>query len=305
MISTEQKLTFDYFNVLMKKQLKIATLSEDLLKTLGLIENSQYNHAALLLSDQNLLKSSVVQLVAFSGTTVIRIKDKITLESCSILQQFDACMSFYQKHINIGEIIEGPYRKTVEDVPLIAYREAVANMLVHRDYSVAVDAGIEIYSDRIEIVSPGGLPIGLLNEEFVEGRISKARNQKIADVFLRLKMIEKLATGIRRIKEQYVDQKVKPQFLTSENSVVIILPFVNQEGTQNDRDFFVSESDLQGKESEIFDMIKQNPLIKRVDIQSLIKLEKSQTIELINKLRTSGKIIKVGNGPATGYKVIG
>ena len=214
-------------------------------------------------------------------------------------------MSFYQKHINIGEIIEGPYRKTVEDVPLIAYREAVANMLVHRDYSVAVDARIEIYSDRIEIVSPGGLPIGLLNEEFVEGRISKARNQKIADVFLRLKMIEKLATGIRRIKEQYVDQKVKPQFLTSENSVVIILPFVNQEGTQNDRDFFVSESDLQGKESEIFDMIKQNPLIKRVDIQSLIKLEKSQTIELINKLRTSGKIIKVGNGPATGYKVIG
>ncbi|HAS74756.1 MAG TPA: hypothetical protein DCS67_11490, partial [Clostridiales bacterium UBA8960] len=201
LISAEQNLTFDYFNSLMKKQLKITTLSDDLLKTLGLIEGSKYNNAAVLLSDENPLKSSVVQLVAFSDQSVNRIKDKITLDSCSLLQQFDECISFYKKHINVGEIIESAYRKTVEDVPLIAYREAVANMLVHRDYSVAVDARIEMFSDRIEIISPGGLPIGLLSEEFIEGRISKARNRKIADVFLRLKIIEKLATGIRRIKE--------------------------------------------------------------------------------------------------------
>lgn len=45
-------------------------------------------------------------------------------------------------------------------------------------------------------------------------------------------------------------------------------------------------------------------MIKRVDIQRQINLEKSQTIELINKLRASGKIIKIGNGPSTGYKVL-
>jgi len=304
LISAEQNLTFDYFNSLMKKQLKITTLSDDLLKTLGLIEGSKYNNAAVLLSDENPLKSSVVQLVAFSDQSVNRIKDKITLDSCSLLQQFDECISFYKKHINVGEIIESAYRKTVEDVPLIAYREAVANMLVHRDYSVAVDARIEMFSDRIEIISPGGLPIGLLSEEFIEGRISKARNRKIADVFLRLKIIEKLATGIRRIKEQYIEQELKPQFLTSENSVVIILPFVNQSEKEHNNVSFVKESTLEGKVNEIYLIIKQSPKIKRVDIQSQIKLEKSQTIELLNKLRESGKIIKVGNGPATGYKVL-
>jgi Predicted transcriptional regulator containing an HTH domain and an uncharacterized domain shared with the mammalian protein Schlafen len=304
LVSSEQDLTFNYFNFLMKKHLQITTMSEDLLKTLGLIEGNKYNNAAMLLSDENHLKSSVVQLVAFSDKSVNRIKDKITLESCSLLQQFDECMSFYKKHINIGEIIESAYRKTVEDVPIIAYREAVANMLVHRDYSVDVDARIEIFSDRIEIISPGGLPIGLLNEEFVEGRISKARNRKIADVFLRLKIIEKLATGIRRIKEQYIDQEVKPQFLTSENSVVIILPFVKQSSKQRSDHSFVKENTLEGKENEIYEIINQSPMIKRLDIQRQINLEKSQTIELINKLRDSGKIIKVGNGPATGYKVL-
>lgn len=74
-------------------------------------------------------------------------------------------------------------------------------MLVHRDYSVVVDSRVEFYSDRIEIVSPGGLPLGMLKEEYIDGKLSKPRNRKLADTFLRLKIIEKLATGIRRIKE--------------------------------------------------------------------------------------------------------
>jgi len=123
-------------------------------------------------------------------------------------------------------------------------------------------------------------------------------------VFLRLKIIEKLATGIRRIKEQYSEQDVKPQFLTSENSVVIILPFVNQSSKEQNNVSFVKENTLKSKENEIYAIIKQSPMIKRVDVQSQINLEKSQTIELINKLRESGEIIKVGNGPATGYKVL-
>ncbi|PKM65209.1 MAG: hypothetical protein CVU95_16210 [Firmicutes bacterium HGW-Firmicutes-2] len=302
LISRDQGLTFNYLKQLMKKHLQISDLSDDLLKTLGLIENNQYNNAAALLSDENPQKSSVVQLIAFADTTVSRIKDRETLDACSVLQQFDACMAFYKKHINTGEIIESPYRKTVEDVPIVAYREAVANMLVHRDYSVNVDSRIEIFSNRIEIVSPGGLPLDLLNEEFIEGRISKARNIKIADIFLRLRIIEKLATGIRRIREQYADQHVKPQFITSEHSVTVVLPFLGHSLSNNSNSISEEEHIWEGKEQLIYNLIKKHPMIKRVDIQKNIDLEKSQTIELINKLRKAGRIIKVGNGPATGYR---
>ena len=145
-----------------------------------------------------------------------------------------------------------------------AYREAVANMLVHRDYAMDVDARIEIFSDRIEIISP----------------------------------------GIRRIKEQYMDYEVKPKFLTTEHAVVIILPFIQQSELNSMVEITVMETDFDQIDEMIYLLIKKNPMIKRADIQKQIQLEKSQTIERINRLKKSGKIMTVGNGPATGYKVL-
>ncbi len=148
--------------------------------------------------------------------------------------------------------------------------------------------------------------MGMLKEEYIEGKLSNPRNRKIADIFLRLKIIEKLATGIRRIKEQYISQEIKPSFLVSENAVVVVLPYVKESISQKHgleaetRD----SSILIGKEKVIYDLIRQHPMIKRAKIQSHIDLEKSQTVELLNKLRDSGWIIKVGNGPATGYKIL-
>lgn len=304
LLSNNQKLNFYILENLMKKYYQITSLSEDLLKILGLLDENGYNNAALLLSDENSLESAVIQLVAFSDKGVGRIKDRTTVKSRSLISQFDDCMSFYHKHINIGEIIESAYRRTIEEVPYIAYREAVANMLVHRDYGISVDSRVKFFSDRIEVVSLGGLPLGLLEEEYVEGRISRARNRKVADIFLQLKIIEKLATGVRRIKEQYFDQDVKPRFIVSENSVIVVLPYVND---ASNKDVILNSERgniLKRKEKQIYNIINSNFMIKRIDIQNEIGLEKSQTIELLNKLRDLGKIIKIGNGPATGYKIM-
>ena len=302
--SPESELTFNYLETMMKKQYQINALTDDLKRTLGLLVHEKFNIVAALLSDRNPIKNSVIQLVAFSDIGVNRIKDRLTLEGISVLKQFDECMSFYKKHINVGEIIDSAYRKTVEDVPIIAYREAIANMLVHRDYSVSVDARVEFYSDRIEIVSPGGLPLGVLKEEYVEGKLSKPRNRTLSDIFLRLKIVEKLATGIRRIKEQYIAQDTKPKFLVSENAVVVVLPHIKESLSQN-KDLLVKETlALTGKEKIIYNIIMRQPMIKRAEIQKHVDLEKSQTVEIINKLRETGWIIKVGNGPSTGYKIL-
>lgn len=303
--SPVQTLSFSYLEDQMRKHFQITALTGDLMRTLGFIQNQEYNIAAALLSDENPQKSAVVQLVAFSDIGVGRIKDRATLASCSVLKQFEACIDFYKKHINTGEIIEAAYRVTVEDVPFIAYREAIANMLVHRDYAMGVDARVEIYTNRIEIISPGGLPIGVLPEEFIEGKLSNPRNRKLADIFLRLKIIEKLATGIRRIKEQYSHQAQKPSFLVSDHAVVVVLPFVSSGNGSNQS--VVKEArtieGLMGKEKDVFQIILKQPMTKRSEIQKLIGLEKSQTVALLNRLQDLGWIIKVGNGPATGYKV--
>jgi hypothetical protein len=97
---------------------------------------------------------------------------------------------------------------------------------------------------------------------------------------------------------------VKPSFLVSENAIVVVLPYVIESLNQDKSNKKENTNLLVGKEKIIYDLIAAHPNIKRADIQNYIKLEKSQTIELINKLRDSGSIIKVGNGPSTGYKIL-
>lgn len=297
-------LSFTYFEKLMKKAYKIGALSSDLLRTLGLLKEEIYNNAAALLSDENPIANGTIQLVAFSGTGVGKIKDRQTLSAMSILEQYDRCMAFFGKHINAGEIIDAAYRRTVEDVPYIAYREAVANMIVHRDYAAPVDARVEFFADRIEVVSPGGLPYGMLAEEYREGRLSRPRNRTLADIFLRLKIIEKLATGVRRIKEQYQHEAIKPAFKVSENAVVVVLPYVEESLPSGATEAFENSTVLEGNALKIYSIVKQYPGIKRGDIQKQITLEKSQTVARLKELREAGYIMRVGNGPATGYKTI-
>lgn len=249
----------------------------------------------------NPLESSVVQLIAYKGENVVHIKDRQRLEKVSVLKQFDVCMDFYKKHINVSEMITGPYRKTVEEIPLVAYREAIANAIVHRDYSRNVDMRIEVFSNRVEVVSPGGLPIGITENEYLEGRVSIPRNRVLADVFLRLKIIEKLATGIRRIKEYYQDYEVKPEFEINDNSIVVILPKVNQ-SKENSLHCDINEKyQLNEHEKRIYQLLEKKGSLRRSEIEADLALKKSQTIDLINHLRSLNILSQIGRGRSTKY----
>ena len=93
------------------------------------------------------------------------------------------------------EKIEGTERNVVDKIPEKAFREAIANALVHRMWDVKASIKVSMYSDRIEINSPGGLPEGINEEEYLNGQISILRNPIIGNVFFRLKYIEKFGTG--------------------------------------------------------------------------------------------------------------
>ncbi len=299
--STDKKLIFGILEEKIVKTLNIAHLSDDLLITLGLKNKEQFNNAAALLSDTNPVGSSGVQMIAYESENVLSIKDRQQLENVSVLKQFDLCMDFYRKHINTSEIITGPYRETVEEIPMVAYREAVANGIVHRDYSRDVDLRIEVFSNRIEVVSPGGLPIGITESEYLEGRVSIPRNRVLADVFLRLKIIERLATGIRRIKEYYQDYAAKPRFEINENSIVVILPKVTLAEGKINRPADMDQYQLNENERLICKLLAQSEALSRPEIENGLGLKKSQTIDLIVRLRELRLVSQVGRGRATKY----
>lgn len=83
----------------------------------------------------------------------------------SILKAFDEAIQMYKDYYQYEEIT-GTYRKTVELIPEEAYREAVANALIHRSWDMNAQVRISMYADRIEIVSPGGLINGITEEEY-------------------------------------------------------------------------------------------------------------------------------------------
>ena len=98
-----------------------------------------------------------------------------------------------------------------------------------------------MFEDRIEIVSPGGLPSGLGKDEYLNGQISLLRNPIIGNLFFRLRYIEKFGTGIKRINKSYIDSITKPKYKVYDNSICIELPtlLVTQNLTEDEK-FLVS-----------------------------------------------------------------
>ena len=221
-----ENIHFNYLNNKLRDRLGISVLNDDILKALGLRNRDNFTIAAALLSDTNPINHAGISFVRFADRG-LNIRDKQVLRNVSILEQFDKAIEFYHKHINVSEIINGAYRETIEEIPLVAYREAVANAIIHREYMLESDIRVEIFDDRAEILSPGGLPIGITEEEYLDGRVSIPRNKILADIFLRLGIIERLATGIRRIRGYYRNSGVNPEFSIAQNSIKVVLPKIN------------------------------------------------------------------------------
>lgn len=216
-----EDLNFIYLERMLKNEMGITQLNKDILISLELYDpKGGYNLAAELLADKN----------DFIGTDVAKFGDNInvilsrdTFDKISILEQFDKTMSLFRRSYQYEEI-KGTKRIEVETIPEEAFREALANAIVHRQWDVKSHIRVAMYSKYVEIISPGGLPEGLSEEEYLKGQISILRNPIIGNIFFRLHHIEKFGTGVKRILNSYEKSLVKPKFFIYDNSIRITLP---------------------------------------------------------------------------------
>lgn len=130
--SSEKDLSFKVLERYFKEKKGISAINIDLLKTLGLIQNNQYVMAAELFSDTN--KSLGIDIVRF-GNSISEFKDRIDSGKKSILLQYEESLHMFEKHYPKIDIIAGLSRESHEQVPTEAFREALANAIVHRDYT--------------------------------------------------------------------------------------------------------------------------------------------------------------------------
>ena len=106
-----------------------------------------------------------------------------------------------------------PFRQETRLVDTDSLREAVINAFVHNDYSDLMSPAFYIYSDRLEIVSYGGLIDGMSKEELVSG-CSRPRNREIMRIFKDVDLVEQLGTGMNRMMKAYTPDifVVSPNF---------------------------------------------------------------------------------------------
>jgi ATP-dependent DNA helicase RecG len=116
-----------------------------------------------------------------------------------IMENIERALIFLQRNLRMRYVISGIRRENIPELPLEALREAVINAVCHRDYAEeGASVMVEIFDNRIDITNPGGLPKGLTKENF--GTISVARNGVIANLLHRARYIEKMGTGIPRMR---------------------------------------------------------------------------------------------------------
>ncbi len=288
----KQNLSFTVLEKLLKEELGIQKLSKDILMTLELYsKDSGYNKAAELLADENDFPG--IDSVRF-GDSISVIMDRENYEHRSILSQYFEAIAMFKKYYQYEEI-KGSIRETKELIPEAAFREAIANALAHRIWDINANITVSMFKEKIEITSPGGLPKGISREEYLNGGISIPRNPIICNVLLRLGMIERFGTGIRRISETYRDYLVKPQYIVTENMIRVVLPVLSK-----------NEEELGETEKQILRILKEkgNMKMSSSEIAQKAELGKTRIVEILNKMSESGYIQKTGTGRGTGYKAL-
>ena len=283
--ANDQNLSFSLLETKLKDILQLEEVTRDTLKTLELFtDNSGFNKAAELLADKNSFPG--IDMVRF-GDNINIILDHETIDHRSILEQYDLALRLFRKYYQY-EQINGSLRESIYRIPEEAFRESIANALVHRTWDVPAHINAAMFNDRIEITSPGGLPDGMSEEEYYRGGISVLRNRIIGSIFFRLRMIERFGTGIRRINESYKDSSVKPVYCLSENTIRITLPVMEYDNS------------LSQDENTVFKL-----LIGRSESRSSIVEKtgfgKTKVIGILKKLESEGYIRLTGNGRGTRY----
>lgn len=284
----DQELSFEILQSNLKEKIQIETFNKDTLKTLNLYDDvNGFNNAAGLLADKNHFPG--IDIVKF-GENICIIQKRITFENTSVLGIYEKALSVFRDYYQY-EVIQGADRKMVEKIPEAAFREAIANALIHRVWDVDSQIRVSMYDDKIEVVSPGGLPSGITEDEYLSGKLSVLRNRNLANVFYRLGFVEIFGTGITRIKQVYSEASVKPSFEVSENAIQIVLPMYEE------------STNLTEDEKVVYKLLSKNMLKSMSEIAPYISFGKSKTTKLLKDMEQKGVIAIEGKGKGTKYRI--
>lgn len=290
-----QELTFHTLTSEMKAR-SIAFGSAQM-KTLKLIgEDGLYTNLAFLLSDQC---ETTIKVALFQGTDKEIFRDRKEF-SGSILKQLEDVYQFIDLVNKTKATFVGLNRIDKRDYPEEALREALLNSIVHRDYSFSGSNLINVYEDRIEFVSLGGLVSGLELKSIFLG-VSQSRNPNLAGIFYHMSLIESHGTGIGKIQRAYKNEPVQPKFETAQGVFRVTLPNRNEIETNRLQQEMKKSDSLDKQKQEIVAFTRENGKVTRKNVEELLGADATKAFRLLRELCQESQLEPKGSGKLSCY----
>ena len=285
--------------------------------SLNLINSEGYvTNAGLLLCDQGVLNQSKIFCTRWKGLVKGSIEgDAIDDKEYagSIISLLENAETFIKNNSKTSWEIDGMVRKEFLEYPTKAVREAIVNAIIHRDYQIiGSEIHIDMYDDRLEIVSPGGMVDGSQIQDLDLTKVpSLRRNTIISDVFNRLHYMERRGSGITRIIESYLDCDKKPKFNSNYSSFSVVFPNkryvlnnpninTKMENIVNDNDYFLIKmyKKFGGKVRTsfldnlqlFFNLFGYEKEFNRENVEKEFNVKKSRASEIISTLLNNDMI---------------
>ena len=197
-VSPEQNLTFEVLEIYYRNHGH--RLDENFAKKLDfLLSDGRYNFVAYLFSDNNHLTFKVAK---YAGTDKCNLIECSEYGFCCLILTADRILNRLHVENRTWTKITSKFRFEKHMFESESVMEAVINMLVNNDYIHGCTQVVELFSDRLELTSIGGLPEGISEEDFFSG-VSMPRNREILRVFRDIGMVGNFGSYPDRILKDY------------------------------------------------------------------------------------------------------
>ena len=295
----------DFDTKKLRRFLELADISikvppEDILQSLDLAKRSNkkliLNNAAVLFfakKPQMFFKESYVSCVQYQDTDKYTIIDRQEIEG-DLFSLIEHSLNFMRRNIRVeNKITDKARHERIYEYPIVAIREAIINAIMHRDYYYDLShTYIHIFSNRLEVENPGGLPKGISINEL--GIRSVRRNRTIADILYRAGYVERVGSGFQRIRKSLQDNQNPPFEIFSSNYFMIrFFPRVQQE----------LNTSLTNRQYRVYRLIKDKRQVSKQEISKTFNFSSDTALRELNKLQELKLIKRTGIGKSTQYLI--
>ena len=269
-----------------------------------LTEDGAFNYASYLLADKN---NTSIKVAKYSGKTRTDLIESNEYGHECLVKATKQVIDKIAVENRTATKITAKERQQVNLWHPIALREAIINAFVHNDYTNEITPKFEIFTDRIEITSAGGLPEGLSKQEFFEG-FSVPRNKELMRIFKDLELVEQLGSGIPRILEHYgkesfsfSDNFLRMTFMAKETAleeggqISSVMGGLKggQIGGQIEKTIDTI-SELTLRQKQVLKLIAEDNRISRSGIAEVLHINESAIQKHLNNLKDAGYIERQG-----------